>query len=123
MRLAVLAAFLCSCAGIVLPPSNDHPAAVCRVSCSSGRWLSRPQHICVGSTFFEDGRATARVTTRNVDGTVDSDSFVTSAGDFDARDTLTATCQSVIQMRVLTRPPNERGVHPGEQDPLHPDRP
>jgi hypothetical protein len=57
----LLAVLLTGCTGIVMQPTESSPAPVCRISCSSGRWLSRPQHICVGSTFFEDATATGRI--------------------------------------------------------------
>jgi hypothetical protein len=119
----LLVVLLTGCTGIVMQPTESSPAPVCRISCSSGRWLSRPQHICVGSTFFEDATATGRIVTRNVDGTVDTDVYTTRSGDFPTEDTVRGTCQSVIQMRVLSREPDQRGVHPGEVDPARPDHP
>lgn len=112
------------CTGIVLPPSVEHPAVGCHLSCSSGKWFSRTQHMCqTGSLFLEDVRITARVTTRGVDGTVLSDTFVTSGGDFATVDTICLPCSTVMMQRTQAREPERRGLHPGERDPLHPEWP
>ena len=116
---AFIAAFCFSCASAVIAPSKDHPVNVCRITCASGRWLSRTQHLCVGNTFFEDGRATGRVTSRNVDGTVNTDVYTTENGDFPVEDTPTGTCRAVIALRCSAS--NNCSSHPGEVDYRNPE--
>ena len=58
MRLilaALAAAFSFACASSPLRhPTPDHRIAGCFLSCPSGRWFSRANHICSGSMYFLD---------------------------------------------------------------------
>lgn len=124
MKAALLFLFVAGCAGgITLQPSEAHPLAACRISCPYG-WLAQPgpQHRCRGDKrWLDDVLITGRATTRGIDGTVLTDVWITKQGDYPVNEVEMMTCEEVKRRVFAALPPDQRGVHPGEPDPLHPE--
>lgn len=53
-RLSPLLLVLACCATSERHPTQGQPITACVISCASGHWGSRIQHICVGRTRFQD---------------------------------------------------------------------
>ena len=111
------------CATAPLPPSPLNKMPVCIITCPAGV-MFRPQHICKSDRrWFQDAIASDERVMRGADGGILSDTIVTTAGDYDARDVERGTCSAFISRTIASRPSDERGVHPGEDgqgNPLNP---
>lgn len=106
-------------ATIVNPP----PRPGCVISCPHGV-LNHRQHLCRSDTrWFHDVLIERRNTIRAVDGTVASDTYQTSAGDYAVEDVEIGICSTVIAKIIAVRSVSERGVHPGEDNQGNPTPP
>lgn len=113
---AISAALLFQCASVAPKPSVKRPVNGCVVSCPFGFSFQR-QHLCRGGTRqFTDVKVTERRTTRESDGTIKTDIYITNLGDFGVIDVILTVCEDVIRSIVLGRSIEQRGLHPGERD-------
>lgn len=70
--------------------------------------------------MFADVSAIGQRTERSIDGVIVNDVWVTRSGDYPKTSVETKRCSEVIREIVQARAVDQRGVHPGEADPLHP---
>jgi hypothetical protein len=135
---AIAAIFISGCGtGIALPPhpTPTHPAAMCSISCTSGRVIFSRQHLCVGGKrqFEELPHVIGEFIHRNeADGVVElavwiacidgyrADGRCATTADFPKANVEPTTCASFISQLIASRPAEQRGVFPGEDASGHP---